>query len=133
MNRTLVGASLLVLAACCGCTEHGAISHDWVPKWIPATATNTDAVHDLNTSQDWFPIDTPFPFPELRGLHSGCSPLSGEPERIPQQMRTWWPLRLSSHKSETPEAYRFYRCNEGGATTYVAADAKSGTAYFWRE
>jgi hypothetical protein len=131
MNRAIVGASLLALAACCGCSEQSTVSHGWTPNWIPGAATEVDAVHHRNISQDWLPIGTPFP--ELRGLHSECSPLSGEPARLPQQMRSWWPLRSSLRGSESSDAYRFYRCNEGGATTYVAADAKSGTAYFWRE
>jgi len=131
MNRSLLGASLFALAACCGCSEHSTVSHGWTPNWIPGVATDVDPGHPRNTGQDWLPIDTPFP--ELRGLHSECSPLSGEPTRLPKQIRSWWPLRSSSRGNESAGPYRYYRCNEGAGTTYVVADAKGGTAYFWRE
>jgi len=126
MNRSLLGTLLFALAACCGCSEHTTVSHGWTPNWIPGVAMDVDPGHQRSASQDWLPVDTPFP--EYRDLRSECFQLSGEPAQLPRQIRSWWPSRSSSHG-----AYRFYRCNEGATTTYVVADAKAGTTYFWRE
>jgi hypothetical protein len=118
----------------------GAILAGWVPRFVPAGATDIHEVHDPVTSRSWLG----FRFPSAEGGRM-TDQLTAVPAERAGKVRVsgpdaaWWPpeLRGTAGVAGLGTAMGLYlsprRVAATGFREYVAVDWRSCRAFVWRE
>ena len=138
-RRILLSVLIACLATIHGCWEtpeshyadratavrDGAIVRGWIPKWIPASATEIKEVHDIDTNEVWLAFHAMKA--ELVALETHCAIMTTPPEEYPLRMRSWWPPHLSRNGPAQSGKFRFLNCSDG----VLALDLDAHQAYYW--
>lgn len=118
----------------------GAMLAGWVPRFVPAGATDIHEVHDPVTRQSW--LGFRFPAAEGGRMREQLSAVPAERAArvvVGGPVAAWWPagLRGMSPFAEPGSPWRLYlsprRVAVTGFREYVAVDWESSVAYVWRE
>jgi hypothetical protein len=114
--------------------EHGAITHGWIPEFLPESSTSIIERHDLDTNEIWLSFD--LPAAEHLFLRDVCP--ATDAVVGPRSVPSWWPESLSA-EGEIPNTMFVGRCDipitVGGVTRrrtgFIAVDADASRAWYW--
>lgn len=105
-----------------GATETGRI-----PPWVPASATNLNETHSVDTVQSLLAFN--FDPADRERLTPTCEPITADEIQFPALEAAWWPPDLRDATGATNAGFAIYDCaNEMG---YLAIDEGASQAYFW--
>jgi hypothetical protein len=132
--------AVAVVVSLVGCTETheayyptyeaavaaGAISHGWIPHWLPKSAVEIREKHDLDTNQSMltFRYGT-----EQLAFEKDCTQVDPFNPKEPPFKVSWWPTDVPASRFST---YRhvFYSCEGGQA--FLALLPSSTEVFYWR-
>lgn len=107
--------------------SEGATDTGRIPKWVPASATNLNEVHSVDTVQSL--LSFTFDPADLAAMTNACDPLDGYDIQYPALEAEWWPPELRDMAGARAKGYSLYDCfNDMG---YLAVEEAANRAYFW--
>ncbi|MGY0800151.1 hypothetical protein ACW7G0_14005 [Lysobacter sp. A286] len=109
--------------------KHGAVDRGWIPKWIPASATNIREIHDLDTNESMMAFD--MVSSDSWQLPEHCVAITFQEASPPRFSRSWWPSA-----QELGHSYNFHRCDGdapfSSSLTWVARHQSGEHSLHWR-
>lgn len=107
--------------------SRGGVSSGWVPRWIPASATDLREVHNIDTNESAlaFEVSSADPWP----LPDNCIGIKSA-DAIPSHFkREWWP-----DATELKKHFSLYRCHSDVAlnSVFVGVHSSGQRGLHWR-
>jgi hypothetical protein len=107
--------------------SEGATDTGRIPAWVPASATNLNESHSVDTVQSLLAFT--FNPADLATMTATCEPLTDYDIQYPALQAEWWSPDLRDMAGASGHGYKIYDCfNEMG---YLAIDEAANQAYFW--
>lgn len=105
----------------------GALSHGWIPAFLPTNAVDIREIHDVATNESMLA----FRFDESTTVDPGSSCRQVDPFEPPDPPFevSWWPTDVPASALSTYR-HSFFSCESGGA--FLAFSQVQGEGFYWR-
>ena len=121
-QRSVAFYNSLAAAESQGATDTGRI-----PAWVPASATDLNETHSVDTVQSL--LGFTFDPADLATMTATCETISPDEIQFPALAADWWPPDLRDAAGAINSGFAIYDCpDEMG---YLAIDEAASQAYFW--